>query len=208
MDRFARRFLSFTILATVLAGAAGPARAQTLEELELAILELNLPQENGLLHQIDLADMFIDKEKINAAVGVLNGLIAMIEANPFIDTPVAEDLVSFTESVIDQVLVGPTDWYCDYDGDGYTVYAGVSYLPPDPYCSNDPGLGSDSDDFDPNVNGALKEWWCDYDQDGYYFYMGWSYTAPNPYCVEDPGDGYPPGSGEDCYDFDPNHTCG
>jgi hypothetical protein len=189
--------LSLTILATALAGAAGPARAQSLGQLKEDIIALDLASEQGMLHLIFVAEDFLDVGKIGQAIKPLNALAHVIDAESEIDSSTADALLSSIESVIDVLVAGPQQWWCDQDGDGYTVDGGVSYFAPSAYCSNDPGLGPDSDDNDAGVN-TLQHWWCNYDGDGYWVDMGMAYTAPSPYCVsanEDPGG---------CEDFDDN----
>lgn len=197
MHGLARRLSSFTILAAVMVAAAGPTRAQGLNQLREDIIALDLASEQGMLHLITVAGDFLDAGKINTAIKPLNALAHVIDQNGEIDSSTADALLSSIESVIDAVVAGPQQWWCDQDQDGYTVDAGVSYFAPSPYCSNDPGLGPDSNDNDPDVNGNLKkEWWCDYDGDYYTVYMGWFYTAPSEYCYNNPL------AGVECNDFD------
>jgi hypothetical protein len=198
MHRLAKRFLSFIPLAAALAVAAGPVRAQSLEQLKEDIVALEVASEQGMLHLIFVAEDFIDVGKIGQAIKPLNALAHVIVHESEIDSSTAEALFDSIESVIDVLVTGPQQWWCDADADGYTVDGGVSYFAPSAYCSTDPGLGPDSDDNDPNVTGLLKEWWCDYDGDHWTVYMGFSYLPPSEYCSNDPQIG-PDGDDNDNY---------
>ena len=97
--------------------------------------------------------------------------------------------------------VSPREWFCDNDGDGYTVSGDVSCAAPSPGCSDNPGLGADCDDNNPNITTGGAHWWCDNDGDLYWMDYGFSCTAPFGNCVTtDPGDQI------DYYDEDPNET--
>ena len=99
--------------------------------------------------------------------------------------------------------VSPSEWFCDNDGDGYTVSAGVSCAAPSSSCSQNPGLGADCDDNNPNITTGVSHWWCDSDEDGYYADYGFSCTAPVGFgsCSD-----HISGGGIDCNDNDPNIT--
>jgi hypothetical protein len=97
------------------------------------------------------------------------------------------------------------EWWCDYDGDGYTVSGGVSCTAPSPFCSESSGLGPDCNDNDPTATVA-KHWYYDCDLDGWGAPAGESCTPPSctpcqnlfpPSCPRDNE-----GSGLDCDDFD------
>jgi hypothetical protein len=198
MHRLVKRFLSLTILATVLLAASGPARAQSLEQLQEDIIALDLASGQGMLHLIYVAEDRIDAGRSDLAIKALNALAHVIDKESEIDNSTADALLSSIELSIDVLIADPQEWWCDQDGDGYTVYMGVSYFAPSVYCSNDPGLGLDSDDNDPNVPGSsLQEWWADYDGDGALVYLGSSYTAPTEYAFASP---VPP----PCLDIDDN----
>ena len=201
MHRLAKRFLSFIPLAAALAGAAGPAKAQSLQQLAEDIVALNVSSEQAMLHLIIVTDTFIDNGKTGQAMKTLNALAHVIDSESEIDSSTADALFVSIESIADALVAGPQQWWCDADADGYTVDAGESYFAPSAYCSNDPGLGPDSDDNDPNVPGAsLQHWWCDYDGDGLFVDMGMAYTAPSPYCFASSVD---PGALPDSDDNDP-----
>jgi hypothetical protein len=215
MHRLATRFLSLTLLATVLVGAAGFARAQTPEQLE-ALVQLYVPHPQGLLQQLDVAENLFDAGNIAASRHVFETLelaiVNRVGPGPNgISSSTAETLLVFTDSIIGALDAGPTDWWCDYDGDQYTVYWGVSYFAPNPYCYNDPLLGPDNDDNNPNVPGAgLQHWWRNCDGDSTWVDMGMAYTCPCP-----PGAGsciwaanpVDPGFCPDTDDTDPTIGC-
>ena len=96
------------------------------------------------------------------------------------------------------------EWWCDYDGDGYTVSGGVSCTAPSPFCSESSGLGADCDDNDPDVTAGGTEWFYDCDGDGYWGSTVFSCTAPpcTPCCPTQNG-----GAGPDCDDNDNAFTC-
>ena len=97
--------------------------------------------------------------------------------------------------------VSPSEWFCDNDGDGYTVSAGVSCAAPSSSCSQNPGLGADCDDNNPIITTGSAHWWCDNDQDLYWGDYGFSCTAPFGNCTDiDPTGG---GVYSDCDDNDP-----
>jgi len=151
MHRLAKRFLSFTMLAAVLAGAAGPASAQSFEQLADKIDALDLPNEKGLLHLITSANILVDNGKLMAATHVLDAVATTIESQGGIDPETVTDLIASVDAIIAVLEVGPQHWWCDYDGDGYTVYLGKFALPPSEYCHNSPLFGSDSDDNNPYI---------------------------------------------------------
>jgi hypothetical protein len=100
------------------------------------------------------------------------------------------------------VVNPPTEWFCDYDHDGYTVSAGFSCTAPSPDCSADPGLGTDCDDSNPTAT-VETHWYYDCDNDGYYASVVFSCTPPCTPCCPTPV----AGSGFDCDDNDPGFTC-
>ena len=101
-------------------------------------------------------------------------------------------------------VVSPREWFCDYDGDGYTVSGGVSCTAPSPGCSESSGLGADCDDNDPDVTAGGTTWYYDCDGDGYDASSVFSCTAPpcTPCCPTQVH-----GSGFDCDDNDNTFQC-
>jgi hypothetical protein len=205
MHRFARSLFFLTLLAGVLAIANAPARAQSLEQLKADINALDLASEQGMLHLIYVAQDRLDAGRSDLAIKALNSLAHVIDHAGEIDNSTADDLLLSIELSIDVLIVGPQEWWCDHDGDGYTVYGGVSYFAPSAYCSNDPGFGHDIDDSNAGIPGAgLRQWWCDYDLDTKYVYVGSSYTAPSENCV---AESFDPGGCPDLDDNDPAVQC-